>query len=53
MKKIEKKIIEEVPLFKKIKKISKIDGGITNQNFMVKNQMIMISLQHLLKMQIN
>ena len=38
MKKIEKKIIEEVPIFKKIKKISKIDGGITNQNFMVKNQ---------------
>ena len=38
MKKIEKKIIEEVPIFKKIKKISKIDGGITNQNYMVKNQ---------------
>ncbi len=37
MKNIEKKIIEDVPIFKKIKKISKIDGGITNQNFMVKN----------------
>ena len=30
-----KKIIQKVPIFKKIKKIDKIDGGITNQNFRV------------------
>ena len=33
MKKREIKVIQKVPFFKKIKKIDKIDGGITNQNF--------------------
>ena len=36
MQKREIKIIQKVPFFKKIKKIDKIDGGITNQNFKVK-----------------
>ncbi len=30
-----KKIIQKVPIFKKIKKINKVDGGITNQNFKI------------------
>ena len=36
MLKRELKVIQKVPFFKKIKKIDKIDGGITNQNFKVK-----------------
>ena len=35
MNKREIKIIQKVPIFKKIKTIDKIDGGITNQNFKV------------------
>ena len=30
-----KKIIQKVPIFKKIKKIDKIQGGITNQNYKI------------------
>ena len=30
-----KKIIQKVPIFKKIKKIDKIQGGLTNQNFKI------------------
>ena len=35
MQKRELKIIQKVPFFKKIKKIDKITGGITNQNYKV------------------
>ena len=35
MQKSVKKIIQNVPFFNKIKKIEKIDGGITNQNFKI------------------
>ena len=35
MQKSVQKVIYNVPIFKKIKRINKIDGGITNQNFMV------------------
>ena len=35
MQKSLQKVIYNVPIFKKIKRINKIDGGITNQNFMV------------------
>ncbi len=37
MKKSTLKNIKEVPFFRNIKKISKVDGGITNQNLMVTN----------------
>ena len=37
MQKSVQKVIYNVPIFKKIKRINKIDGGITNQNFMVTN----------------
>ena len=37
MQKSVQKIIHDVPIFNKIKRINKIDGGITNQNFMVTN----------------
>ena len=35
MQKRELKVIQKVPFFKKIKKIDKITGGITNQNYKV------------------
>ena len=35
MQKRELNIIQKVPFFKKIKKIDKIAGGITNQNYKV------------------
>ena len=37
MHKSEQEIIYNVPIFNNIKRIDKINGGITNQNFMVKN----------------
>ncbi len=37
MKKSTLKIIKDVPFLKNIKKISKVDGGITNQNLMITN----------------
>ena len=40
MNKREIKIIQKVPIFKKIKKIDKIDGGITNQNFKILHEKI-------------
>ena len=52
-----KKIIKKVPIFKKIKKIDKIYGGITNQNFKVSlsnNKIFFVRIckeipQHLIK----